>query len=414
MFLATGVSGLARRLNLGSLSADLPEEFEGVFDPEAYRSSGQYIRDSSRLEGLREWCETVATAVFVVAGGLGWLDGWTRSLGLGGLSTGLVFVGVLALAQVVLNLPFSVYGTFVVEARHGFNRTTPAVFVLDRLKGLALGAVLGGGLLAAVLEAYRLLGGWAWLAAWGAAGAFTAVMLVVAPVWILPLFNTFKPLEDGALRAAIETYAAGQGFALGGIFVMDGSRRSSKANAFFTGFGRLKRISLYDTLLDRLDQDQVVAVLAHEVGHYRLRHQLRGFALALAKMGVLFWLLQVFLGWADLQQAFGVQTPSAHAGLVIFGLAFQPLALAMGVAANACSRRFEAAADAFAASGPGGAEALAEALKALSRANLSNLTPHRLWVWLNAGHPPVLERIRALRALKESGERSSPRAPHGA
>lgn len=398
LVLTYAVTGLARWLNVRSLTDYLPAEFAKDFDEAEYRRSQEYLRAGARLEWLRESLDIVLVCAFVLLGGLGWLDAWTRSFGLGELATGLAYVGALMLAQGLLSLPFDAYDTFVLETRFGFNATTPRLFVMDRLKGLALGVVLGGALLAAVLWAYGTLGQWAWLAAWGAITAFTAVMMVVAPVWILPLFNRFEPLPQGELRSAIEGYATAQGFSLDGVFVMDGSKRSAKANAFFTGIGKRKRISLYDTLIDRMSTSEVLAVLAHEMGHARLGHIRMGFVLAVAKMGLVLWVLQVFLGSAGLQEAFGVGAPSAHAGLVLFGLAYQPLALALGVLANAWSRRFEYQADAYAAKTlpDGGADALATALQTLSRANLSNLTPHRLTVWLHYTHPPVLERIRRL------------------
>jgi len=396
--LTYAVTGLARWLNVRSLTDYLPAEFANEFDEAEYQRSQEYLRAGARLEWLRESLDLMLVCAFVLLGGFGWLDGWTRSFGLGELGTGLAFVGALMLAQGLLSLPFDVYDTFVLETRFGFNATTPRLFIMDRLKGLALGVVLGGALLSAVLWAYGSLGQWAWLAAWGAITAFTAVMMVVAPVWILPLFNRFEPLPEGELRSAIEGYATAQGFSLDGVFVMDGSKRSAKANAFFTGIGKRKRISLYDTLIDKMSTQEVLAVLAHEMGHARLGHIRMGFVLAVAKMGLVLWVLQVFLGSAGLQEAFGVVRPSAHAGLVLFGLAYQPLALGLGVAANAWSRRFEYQADAYAAKTlpDGGAGSLATALKTLSRANLSNLTPHRLTVWLHYTHPPVLERIRRL------------------
>ena len=386
-------------LNVRSLSTRLPGEFQGVYDQSEYHRSQEYLRAGSKLEWVRESLDLAVACAFILAGGLGWLDTLARSLGYSELTTGLVFIGALSLGQGLLGLPFDIYATFVLESRFGFNTTTAKVFIGDRLKGLGLVLVLGGGLLAAVIWAYSSLGQWAWLTAWGVITVFTAVMMVVAPVWILPLFNRFTPLAEGELRQAIESYASSQGFRLDGIFVMDGSKRSTKANAFFTGIGKRKRISLYDTLIDRMSVVEVVAVLAHEMGHARLGHIRKGFALAVAKMGLLLAVLQLFLGSAGIQEAFGVSRPSVHVGLVLFALAYQPLALLLGVLANAWSRRFEFQADAYAAKGPGGPEALATALKTLSLANLSNLTPHPLAVWLHFSHPPVLERVRKLKSL---------------
>ncbi len=390
------VTALARGLNVRSLQNALPAEFSGVYDATDYANSQAYVRAGAGLAAIEETAGLLLTAGFIVCGGFGWLDGWTRSLGYSELSTGLIFIGSLTLVQAVFGLPFEVWNTFVLEARFGFNTTTVKVFITDRLKGMALGLVLGGVLLTAVLVLFQQLGDWAWLAAWGTVTLFTVVMLLVAPVWILPLFNTFKPLEPGPLRQAIEAYATGQGFSLSGIFVMDGSKRSTKANAFFTGFGKRKRISLYDTLINRLTTEELVAVLAHEVGHSKHHHLVKGLLLAVAKMGALLFVLQLFLSGGEFQRGFGVSVPSVHAGLMLFGLVYQPVALALSVLANAFSRRWEYQADAFAAAGQGGPQAMVDALKALSVANLSNLTPHPLMVWLNYSHPPVLARIRAI------------------
>jgi len=394
------VAGLAGWLNIRALSLEAPEEFRHLWPAERYRESQRYLVASTRFGWAREGFELCVVCAFALLGGFGRLDGAVRSVGLGELPTGLLYLGALGLGQAALDLPFAAWRAFVLEARFGFNTTTVRTFVLDRLKGLALAVVLGGALLGAVLWAYGALGRWAWLGAWAVSTGFTGLMLVVAPVWIMPLFNRFTPLPEGETRRAIEAYAARQGFALDGLFVMDGSRRSTKANAFFTGIGKRKRISLYDTLLDKMTTDEVVAVLAHEVGHARLGHIRAGFLLATLKTGLVLGLLQLFLGWVGLQEAFGAALPSAHVGLALFGLAWQPLALALGAASNAVSRRFEFAADAFAAGGPGGPAALAKALGTLSVANLSNLTPHPFLVWLEYGHPPVTERVRRLKALE--------------
>jgi STE24 endopeptidase len=411
--LTMAITGLARRLNLGRQTVEVPEKFRGVLSPEDYALSGRYQRASATLEEWQDAVYFLIVAGFVLWGGLGWLDSQARGLGLGELATGLVFVGLTALGSALIGLPFEIGRTFGIEAKYGFNTTTPWVFITDRLKGLVLTVVLGGGLLALILLAYQHLGNKAWLAAWTVTALFTAVMLYLGPVWLMPLFNKFTPLESGELRSAIEEYAGRQGFRLTGLFVMDGSRRSTKANAFVTGFGKNKRISLYDTLIDKLSVDEVLAVLAHEVGHARHGHLRLGYGLAMLKMGVVLYALQVFLGGRALQLAFGVSVPSAHVGLVIFGLAFQPLALLLGVAANAFSRRWEFQADAHGAGAPGGPRALILALVSLSKVNYANLTPHPLWVWLNASHPPVLARISRLEARQPVPYQGPGQGPQG-
>jgi len=335
---------------------------------------------------------------FWFLGGFAWLDGWTRSLGGGPIGTGLVFIGVLLLAKSLLDLPFRYYSTFVIEERFGFNKTTRATFWADTVKGLALALVLGLPLLAAILWFFTRFGDAAWLWCWGATAAFTLFVQFIAPTWIFPLFNKFTPLEEGELRAAVLAYARKVGFPLEGLFVIDGSRRSTKANAFFTGFGKRKRVALFDTLIARHSVEELVAVVAHEIGHYKKGHILQGLALSILQAGVLFWLLSLFLTQPGLFAAFGVATPSVHAGLVFFLLLYTPLEVLLALGMQAFSRKNEFEADAYARVTTGAGEPLVRALQRLSADSLSNLTPHPLYVVLHHSHPPLTERVRALRA----------------
>lgn len=386
-------------LNIRAMDPGVPDDFRSVYDDQSYARAQAYTRARTRFDLVHGTCSLVALLLFWYLGGFGWLDRACRAIGVGPVSTGLVFIGVLAAASTAFCLPFRVYSTFVIEERFGFNRTSPRTFVLDLLKGLALGAVLGGGLLALVLFFFEWAGPLAWLWCWVAATAFMLVAQFVAPTWILPLFNTFSPLDGGELKDALIAYARAARFPVDGIFVVDGSRRSAKANAFFTGFGRRKRIALFDTLIEQQTTAELVAVVAHEVGHYKRRHVPKDLALRLAHTGAVFWLLSVFLERQGLFDAFAVPTPSIHAGLVLFSLLFTPIELVLSVLVNLFSRKYEFEADAFAAGTTGSAEPLVSALKKLSADSLSNLTPHPLYVFLRHSHPPVLERIAALRAL---------------
>lgn len=390
------LGALARRLGRAALDPRLPAEFAGFYDADKYRTSQEYARENMDLDG---WSDTVRTAALLAAMGLGffpWLDGATRALGLGPTLTGLAFLAVIGFISDLLGLPFQVYDTFVLEARYGFNRTTAWTFVADRLKGYALALVVAWPVLAVVLWFFAALGGYAWLAATALTMAVMLGLTYLGPTVILPLFNTFTPLEDGPLRQALQDYARGQGFALDGIFVMDGSKRSTKANAFFTGLGKSRRIALYDTLVQAHPQDEVVAILAHEVGHSRLGHVRLQLLMAVAKTALLFGLLQLFVDADGLFAAFGLAHKSVHAGLFFFLLLYGPLGLLLGVLTGAASRSFEYAADAFAARTTGQPRALAQALKRLSAASLANLTPHPLQVALYYSHPPVLARVEAL------------------
>lgn len=389
-------------LNLRSLSPELPAEFVGVYDGEQYARSQAYTRVNTRFALVQSTVSLVATLAFILAGGFNLIDTVARGFGLSPIPTGLVFTGMLALLASLLSLPFSVYQTFVIEERFGFNKTTPTTFILDLFKGLLLGVLLGGPLLAAILWFFETSGQWAWLYCWAAAVAFILVVQFLAPVVIMPLFNKFTPLADGELKEAITGYALAQRFALQGIYTMDGSKRSTRANAFFTGFGRFRRIVFFDTLTEKLSTSEIVAVLAHEMGHYKLKHIPVMMALSILQLGLLFFILSLFLGNAGLSAAFGMEQVSIYASLVFFGFLYAPISTILAIGFNAFSRRNEYQADRFAAQTLGaaiGGEPLIAGLKRLSVSNLSNLTPHPLHVLLNYSHPPILARIEALRRL---------------
>ncbi len=395
---------IATLLNLKALSPDLPKEFADVFDADRYARSQAYTRESARFEIIHSTFSLVTLLVFWTLGGFGWLDGFSRQLVSGEIPAGLVFLGLLFVGHTLLHLPFSIHDTFVIEEKFGFNKTTPKTFVIDQLKGLMLAAVLGLPLAAGILWIFTNVQQ-AWLWAWGFFVAFQLFLTWLAPTLILPLFNKFTPMADGPLRQAIHAMAAKCGFPLGEISVMDGSKRSTKANAFFTGFGKTKKIALYDTLIEEQTQDELVAVLAHEIGHFKLRHIIQRLAVSILQAGVLFFLLGLVIDGGkfsrELFDAFGVEKISAHVGLVLFGLLFAPASRLLGIAAAAWSRKHEFEADAYAAKATGKPESLVTALKKLSAKNLSNLTPHPFRVFLDYSHPPVLTRIGALRQMED-------------
>lgn len=393
---------IATILNLKALSPDLPKEFADVFDAERYAQSQAYTRESARFEVIQSTASLFILLAFWLGGGFGWLDKLARSMAGGELQAGLIFLSLLFLGQMILQLPFSIYDTFVIEEKYGFNKTTPKTFALDQIKGLLLAGALGLPLAAGILWIFGHVAN-AWLWAWGFFVTFQLFLTWLAPSLILPLFNKFTPMADGPLRQAIEAMARKCGFPLGEISVMDGSKRSTKANAFFTGFGKMKKIALYDTLVEEQTQDELVAVLAHEIGHFKLKHIVQRLAVSIIQAAVLFYLLGLVISGGTFSRmlfdAFGVEIISAHVGLVLFALLFSPVSRLLGIAANAWSRKHEFEADAFAANATGHAESLVSALKKLSAKNLSNLTPHPFRVFLDHSHPPVLTRIRALRSL---------------
>jgi STE24 endopeptidase len=375
-------------LNLRALDPKLPAEFADVFDAETYRRAQEYTRARTPLGAV--------LLAFWLAGGFGWLDGVARSMGIGPVWTGLVFLVILFAARTILGLPFSIYATFVLEERFGFNRTTPATFVLDLLKGTMISVIIGVPLIIAFLALFEYAGWPAWLYAWVAAVAFSFLMQFLAPRLILPLFNKFTPLDDGELKEAILAYAERVRFPVKELYSIDASRRSSKGNAFFTGFGKNKRIALFDTLIKRHTVDELVGVLAHEVGHYKKRHVLIGTMLSALETGLFLGLFSLLTDKTGLFGAFDVHAPSFYAGVVFVSVLLRPMQYVLSVADAALSRRHERQADRFAATTTGRGDLLAAGLKRLSKDNLNNLTPHPFYVFLKYSHPPTLERVRSL------------------
>jgi STE24 endopeptidase len=384
-------------LNLKSLSPDLPGEFRDAYDPERYRKSQLYLRENTFFGLTRESVMFLLTLAFLLMGGFNAADIFARSFGLGPVWTGLVFCLTLFVLVFFLGIPWSVWHTFRIEEKYGFNRTTGRTFVLDKVKSFLLTVVLGGLLLSVVLWFFESAGKLAWLWAWLAFMGFQLIAVFLAPVLIMPLFNKFTPLPEGELRTAIAAYAAGQNFRMKGVYTMDASKRSAKTNAFFTGLGRSRRIVLFDTLVKKLTAPEIVAVLAHETGHFKKGHILRMLLFSAAESFLMFLLLSLLLDNKAIAAAFRMEQTSVYAGLVFFGFLYTPVSLVLKIAGNALSRSHEREADAFAARTTGRPGDLVSGLKKLSVDNLSNLTPHPFKVALEYGHPPVLERIRALR-----------------
>lgn len=385
---------------LGRLDRELPAEIRDLWDPGRLEKSREYIRTTTRFALLQNSVGTVLLLGFILAGGFNWVDRAARALELGPIATGLVFTGLLLLLSGLLNLPFSIYATFVIEERFGLNRTTVRTFILDLLKIILLAILLGGPLLAGVLWFFESAGSLAWLYCWLLVIIFVFVMQWLAPVVIMPLFNRFTPLPDGELKEAIETYARQQNFSLQGVYTMDGSRRSARLNAFFTGFGRFRRIVFYDTLLGKLEPGEILVVLAHEMGHYRLRHIPKMMLVSMVQTGIMFAILSFFIGNQGLFAAFGMEHVSVYASLVFFGFLYTPISTLLSVLFNRVSRKYEFEADAFAVRTTGLAAELISGLKKLGQTNLANPDPHPLDVWLHYSHPPLLGRIRAIARIQ--------------
>lgn len=385
------------RLNLKHTVPELPQELQGIFDEEEYRKSQNYKRDNTRFSFISSTISLLVMGLIFFLGGFGWLDQWLSAYISNYILFVLAFFGILALASDILTTPFDLYSTFVIEERYGFNRTTLKTYILDKLKGWMLGAIIGGGLLALITWIYMLTGQWFWLIVLGVVTLFSVFMNMFYSNLIVPLFNKQTPLEEGSLRTKIEEFALKADFKLDNIYMMDGSKRSSKANAYFTGLGPKKRIVLFDTLVNDLSEEEIVAVLAHEVGHNKKKHTTTGLLISFLQTALTLYLFSLFVGMDSFAVALGGTEASFHLGLIAFGILYSPISMLLGLGTNLISRRNEYQADRYARE-KYNAEDLINGLKVLSKTNLSNLTPHPAYVFFHYSHPPILQRIRALRS----------------
>lgn len=390
-----GINTFVDFLNHQSSKKPLPPELDGLYDEGEHRRSIAYQDANYRLSLISS---TLTFIILLLALTFEWfadLDTFVRERFDDQIVISLVFIGILALISNLISLPFGIYSTFKIESRFGFNKSTARTFITDLLKGLFLTAVIGGALLSAVLWIYQELRSTFWLWGWLLFASFSLFFFMFGTKLILPLFNKLTPVPEGELRSEVERYCQSQGYSLGKLFVMDGSKRSTKANAFFSGLGRSKTIVLFDTLLEKLETREVVAVLAHEIGHYKRKHTLSMFILSNLQTFILFALLGWLLGFDQLSSALGADTSSFHLSALAFFLLFSPLSMILGLINNGLSRRNEYQADQFAKETYDG-EALREALKKIGTDALANLSPHPLYVAVNYTHPPLGERLRNL------------------
>lgn len=383
-------------LNARHFKDPIPSELDDVFDEEAYQKSMNYKLTNYQFGVWSSLFSFVLTIGFLSLNGFEWVDQIARSYTSQPIAVALLFFGIIMIASDILSTPLSYYKTFVIEERFGFNKTTKTTFIKDKLKGLIMLIILGGGILAFIVWIYELTKESFWIYAWIAITIFTLFMTMFYAKLIVPLFNKQTPLEDGSLRHKISNYAASVGFTLNNIFVIDGSRRSTKANAYFSGFGKEKRITLYDTLINDLDEDEIVAVLAHEVGHYKKQHIVINLIISILLTGATLYLLSIFISNPLLSYAIGVSTPSFHAGLIAFGLLYSPISEITGLIMNYLSRKFEYEADHYAKTSFKAAP-LISGLKKLSKNSLSNLTPHPAYVFMHYSHPTLQQRIEMLK-----------------
>lgn len=390
------IDSLLDILNSRHYNNQIPEELIDVYPEEEYQKSIAYKKANFKFKLVSSTISLCIMIVFFFLDGFALVDNISRSISDNPIIIGLIFFGIIMIGSDILSTPATYYKIFVIEEKFGFNKTTIKTFFIDKIKSVIMMIIVGGGLLALIIWFYQITGNSFWIYAWTLVSIFTLAMNMFYAKLIVPIFNKQTPLEHGELRNTIEAYSKKVGFQLKDIFVIDGSKRSTKANAYFSGFGSEKRITLYDTLVNDLDNEEIVAVLAHEVGHYKKRHVIVNLFLSIALTGLTLWFLSLFIANPLLSESLGVETPSFHIGLIAFGILYSPISEITGLIMNIVSRAFEYQADNYAKETYDN-EALINSLKKLSKNNLSNLTPHPAMVFIHYSHPTLLQRIKNLR-----------------
>ena len=384
-------------LNIRNISEEIPDEFKDIYKQEKYQQSQRYLKENTYFGLFKETFTLVLLLIVIYFGVLNYLDIFARSFNFGEILSGLIFIfGILFINQII-SMPFSIYHTFYLEQKYGFNKTTVKTFILDLVKTDIITLIIGSILISAIILFFQKFGTFAWLWAWLFVSVFQIILTIIAPVFIMPLFNKFIPLEEGELKQSIEKYAKEQKFALKGVYKMDGSKRSTKSNAFFTGLGRYRRIVLFDTLLKKHTTEELVSILAHETGHFKKKHNLKLAIISIITNGLMFFTLSLFINNPGLFIAFKMEEVSIYASLLFFSFLYLPINMIFSVFSNIISRRYEYEADSYAIKTYKDPQAFLSALKKLSVDNLSNLTPHPLKVLLYYSHPPVLKRLEAIR-----------------
>lgn len=383
-------------LNSKNRNKKIPKELEGIYDDDKYKKSQEYGKANSKFSFLSSTFMIILTLGMFVLFGFNFINEIAISFSDHIIWSALIFFGILMFASDIIGIPFSIYSVFVIEEKFGFNKTTGKTFVLDKIKGWLLGGIIGGGLLALIIWLYSITEEMFWIYAWIALTVFSVFMAMFYSSIIVPLFNKQTPLEEGELRDAIENFSKKADFKLTNIYVIDGSKRSTKANAYFSGLGPKKRIVLYDTLINDLSVDEIVAVLAHEIGHYKKKHSLKGIIFSVIQSGIMLYIFSIFVNNIELSKAMGSQSVSFQLGLIAFGILYSPISTIIGLFMNVISRKHEYQADKF-AKDHGQANGLVSGLKKLSEKNLSNLTPHPYYVFFNYSHPTLYQRIKAMK-----------------
>jgi STE24 endopeptidase len=383
-------------LNSKKWSYKLPDEVSDVFDAEQYKKSQEYKKVNDRFSLLTSSFSFALIVIILFFHVFGYFDQIARSVTSHPILVALLFFGIIMLASDIINTPFALYDTFVIEEKFGFNTTKIGTFFFDKLKGWAIAGVLGGGITALIIWFYIVTQNAFWIYAWIAVSLVMIFITMFYSTLIVPLFNKQTPLEDGPLRLAISDFCKKVNFGLDNIFVIDGSKRSKKANAYFSGLGSKKRIVLYDTLIEELTTEEIVAVLAHEIGHYKKKHSLYNIILGIVQTGITLYIFSLFTVNPRLSYALGGKIPSIHMVILSFGIIYSPISTVVGLGLNFLSRHNEYQADKF-TKDYYNSDHLISALKKLSTTSLSNLTPHPAYVFFHYSHPTLIQRIRSLK-----------------
>ena len=390
------LSSIGSILDIKNITPTIPSDFKKAYDQEKYILSQDYLKARTRFGLFSSSFSLILIMIVIHSDIFGLLDQFVRGQSDSYILQGLLFIGIIYFFQDIVSLPFSIYHTFVIEERFGFNKTTLNLFIIDKIKGYAIFIVLGSIVITPILYFFHVYGDIGWLIAWS---ILTAFMIAVQPLFvhvIAPMFNKFTPLEEGELRSAIEKYTAKVNFPLARIDIMDGSKRSAHSNAYFTGFGKSRRIAIFDTLVEKHSTNEIVSVVAHEVGHYKLKHVLQGTILGIIETGIMLFAFNLIMNDISLFQVFGVSQLSVHAGIVFFSMLYAPVSMFTSIVTTAISRKNEYEADKYSYDTTNNREALVSMLIGLSANNLSHLTPHPLKVFLSYSHPPVVDRIKAV------------------
>ncbi|MDR1663126.1 MAG: M48 family metallopeptidase [Endomicrobium sp.] len=388
-------------LNIKNISNIIPHEFENFFDKKKYTKAQSYLKYNTKFAIFSYTFSMILQITFILAGGFSYVDSLASSFGTGTVLTGLIFAGILYLIYEIVNLPFSAYSTFVIEEKFGFNKMNGKIFVTDFIKSFIIKGIIYSVMFSVVVWLFSSVEHYAWLYAFAAITAFELFVTFIYPIAIIPLFNKYTPLEDGELKKSVEEYAKKENFKMKGLFKMDNSKRSTKSNAFFAGFGKSIRIVLFDTLIQKHTVEELTSVLAHEMGHFKLGHIVKQIFFSFVSTAIMLFVLSVFIKKLWIYKAFLMDTQPIYAGVIFFTFLYAPMSFVLTTISNYLSRKYEHEADIYSVTTYKHHQDMINALKKLSVDNLSNLTPHKLKVFLEYSHPPVLDRVNTIKNISE-------------